>query len=983
MMLGKMFALCIGLIIASSWCYAQGIKLDGSLGANNVFNGQHVVIPQNVGKTLGRNLFHSFAKFNIATGQTVEFTGSDELQNVIARVTGHQRSVLDGTLKSSAANADFYFINPNGIIFGPNAWVDVPGSFHASTADHVTFNDAHSFYANLDNVSTLSSAKPAEFGFLGTSSVNNGLILLDGAQLAVNRYQALDLVAGNISIKSSAQRNTWLAAPGGDIRLVAMQGQGRVSLAQQNGYSVLPDSSLTQSGGHVSVDGRAGSDYATLYASGDGAGRIAVWGREVNIWDATVYADNNGFLSAAANTGIAVSAQTLNVDRSLVQADTLSDGAGGSIVINAKTLSVLNGALISADAEANGDAGNVFITTSSLNIFDEAEITSSSWAAGNAGVVDVSADTIVIDGLGRTDSTGIKTEQHLDSTGLAGAVRVNAHSITLKNHGMIGAATWSDSDAGNVRVDAEHIVIDGQGSQYSTGILSIVWQGLGSGGVVEVNAKKIDIVNGGEISANTWAQGDAGDVRVTADSLLINGHGTNFLTGIFSDAYQGSAGSAGTIKVSANLINLTDDGMISSSTRSVGDAGQIDISANTLWIDGRSAEHYSGVFSATNPGSLGDGGNLTLSVKDLVLVGKASIATFSSGEGQAGDIYINANTLTINGFANDADIGISSNAIIFTPTFNNSLHRSPGNIDLVINQWLWLNFATISIVNDIASLHPETITPGYIKITAPNIMAYNSRILAEALINAPAGAITVDSLGEMVIENSVISSETVFGSHFGNIALTSHNALLLNASSVNTQSLGGAGGAILIASNGSIELSDSSVNTTVLPPIGNSDVLIPLNGDGGAITVQAGKWLSLTHSSLATSVLNQQGDGGDINVTANSLLMQTGLMQANARSGQGGTINLNVAALISSGNSLVLGGKPVLWSPAAFGFNVIQAASESGLSGDIHLMSPQLNLSAVLANFGGPQFDSEILSGNACDETGGSTLIRLGAGGLK
>ena len=512
--------------------------------------------------------------------------------------------------------------------------------------------------------------------------------------------------------------------------------------------------------------------------------------------------------------------------------------------------------------------------------------------------------------------------------------------------------------------------------------LSIVQQGLGSGGIVEVNAKNIDIINGGEISANTWAQGDAGGVRVNTDNLFINGHGTNFLTGIFSDAYQGSTGSAGTIKVSADTINLTDDGMISSSTRSVGDAGQIDISANTLWIDGRSAQRYSGVFSATNPGSLGDGGNLNLAVKDLVLLGKASIATFSSGEGQAGDIYINANTLTINGFANDANIGISSNAIIFTPTLNNSLHRSPGNIDLVINQWLWLNFATISIVNDIVSLHPETITPGHITIIAPNILAYNSKILTEALVNAPAGVITVNSLNQMIFTNSIISSETVVGDHFGNIALSAGQSLLLNTSVVNTLSAGGAGGSIRLTSDGSIELIDSLINTIVDKPISNS-VFTPINGDGGDIFVRAGSLLNLVNSSFATSVLNQQGNGGDINVTANVLLMQTGLMQANARSGRGGTINLNIAGLVSSGNSLLLGGKPVLWTPAVFGFNVVQAASESGLSGDIHLMSPQLNLSGVLANFGGPQFETETLSGNACGDIAGSSLIHLGAGGLK
>ena len=78
------------------------------------------------------------------------FTGSDSLQNVISRVSGNNSSIIDGILKSDIKNADFYFINPNGITFNANAQVDVPAAFHVSTADKMDFgkngNPAVSFF---------------------------------------------------------------------------------------------------------------------------------------------------------------------------------------------------------------------------------------------------------------------------------------------------------------------------------------------------------------------------------------------------------------------------------------------------------------------------------------------------------------------------------------------------------------------------------------------------------------------------------------------------------------------------------------------------------------------------------------------------------------------------------------------------------------------------------------------------------------------
>jgi filamentous hemagglutinin family protein len=143
------------------------ITLDGSLGRRGSLAGPNYVIPAKVGQIRGNNLFYSFGQFNVRTDETATFTGPTTINNVISRVTGGQQSVIDGLLQSSAMpQANFYLLNPSGVLFGPNATLDVGGSFHVSTADALHFKDGEVFSTHLARESGLTMAPPAAFGFL-------------------------------------------------------------------------------------------------------------------------------------------------------------------------------------------------------------------------------------------------------------------------------------------------------------------------------------------------------------------------------------------------------------------------------------------------------------------------------------------------------------------------------------------------------------------------------------------------------------------------------------------------------------------------------------------------------------------------------------------------------------------------------------------------------------------------------------------------
>src|SRR5712691_4991902 len=162
--------LLLGVLLASGQAQVPtAIRPDGTLGtavtqSGNVYNIMGGTRPGN-----GPNLFHSFDRFSVGTNDTARFSGPSGIENILSRVTGGQQSVIDGRLQSTIPGANLYLLNPSGVLFGPNATLDVSGSFHVSTADYLRFADGATFSAHLGQESTLTVAPPAAFGFLGST----------------------------------------------------------------------------------------------------------------------------------------------------------------------------------------------------------------------------------------------------------------------------------------------------------------------------------------------------------------------------------------------------------------------------------------------------------------------------------------------------------------------------------------------------------------------------------------------------------------------------------------------------------------------------------------------------------------------------------------------------------------------------------------------------------------------------------------------
>jgi filamentous hemagglutinin family protein len=110
------------------------ITPDGTLGTAVIQNGHVYDITGGTRPSGGPNLFHSFDQFSVGTTDTARFSGPPGIENILGRVTGGQQSLIDGLLQSTIPGANLYLLNPSGVLFGPNARLDVGGSFHVSTA---------------------------------------------------------------------------------------------------------------------------------------------------------------------------------------------------------------------------------------------------------------------------------------------------------------------------------------------------------------------------------------------------------------------------------------------------------------------------------------------------------------------------------------------------------------------------------------------------------------------------------------------------------------------------------------------------------------------------------------------------------------------------------------------------------------------------------------------------------------------------------
>ena len=320
------------------------ITSDHTLGTAVTQQGNVYAITGGTRPGNGPNLFHSFDRFSVGTGDIASFRGPQTgITNILSRVTGGQRSDIDGTLRSEIPGAHLYLLNPAGVLFGPNASLDVSGSFHVSTADYLRLADGARFSARLSDTTTLSVAPPVAFGFLGPQPAP---LSVDQSILQVPEEQTLSMVGGDVRIVGGQ-----LVAPGGRIQIASVAVAGEVIPAPTGHAPDLQVDSFTRLG-------RITLSNALVDASGNGGGLVLVRGGHLLVDSTFMFADNLG----------------------------PRDGTGLGIDLGITADAVLtNGALITADSLGTGRARDLRLTAGSVRLEQGAQIGSLTFGPGQGG----------------------------------------------------------------------------------------------------------------------------------------------------------------------------------------------------------------------------------------------------------------------------------------------------------------------------------------------------------------------------------------------------------------------------------------------------------------------------------------------------------------------------------------------------------------------------------------------------------------------
>ena len=641
-----------------------------------------MTISQDLGLTRGNNLLHTFLTFNIDAGESATFTGSNDISNIIARVSGDSASQIDGLLRSTITDANLFLINPNGIAFGAGASIDVNGSVHISTADSIVFADDSRLLVSDTGASGFTTAAPAAFGF-GDAAAG---ISFDGvtiSTLETDRLSALSLVGGDINLSESS-----ITVAGGDIDVFANGGGQDVALAAGDRDLAIAELGVITISNEVFTPGKI-----DLNTSGEAAGRLSLSAAEIGLTRAFVFSDTEGNGTGGAIDVWATDALVLS-EGARITTDATGGGAGGDLSIQSASVSLsgTNTALAASTLSAGGDAGNINVVADSVSIVENAQISSVTSNASPGGDITISTGVLTMASGGQIAGQATSRGQGADVVITAtDRISIDATGTSAGEETGIRVDSinflpfFTGGDAGDIVITAPTLNLTGNAVIAAQATLP----SSGAPGAITLNVDDLVINGGSRISTLTSSSVDAGAIVINTESLQIAGSGSSIT------ATSQSSATGGSIALSGNTISVVDGATVTVNASSSGDAGDISLIAleRLAVLDGAQIKT-----NAENSG----GGNVTINVIDTIYL-RDSTVTASAGGTESDD---NGGNISI-----DPRFVILDNASIVAQ----AVAGNGGLIDLVADNY-------IADTQSFLDASSELGNDGEVRITTP----YNS-----------------------------------------------------------------------------------------------------------------------------------------------------------------------------------------------------------------------------------------------------------------
>lgn len=820
--------------------------------------------------------------------------------------------------------------------------------------------------------------------------IANGSLILDGA---INRI---------LSVSSSAK-------PGGDIRVKAR------NVAIKNGALLGTATFGTGNAGNITID-------AIETVALDGVGSDEFSSAVISQVGKSELGD-----SSRGNSGtITIRARTVSLTNSAyISTDTRGRGNAGDVAIEATDAVFLDGEDASGSVsqvystvvpEAEGNTGNITIRTGRLSVTNGAQLRTDISGTGNAGNVLIETTDAVFDGIASNGLPSAAGSQIAPGVvGNSGNLTINTRSLFVRNGAALSASTFGKGNAGNVTIRATDAVsLDGVGNNgRPSGVGSQVGPGAeGDGGNVTIDAGTVSVTNGALLSTNTFGTGDAGNVAIRAiKAVSFDGTGRNGLpSAAVSQVVFGAEGNGGNVDIQADTLSITNGALLSTTTAGKGNAGNVAVqAADTVSLDGvgRNGQSSSAV-SQVGTGAMGDGGNVTIDARRLLVTNGAALDTSTFGTGNAGSVTIQTNeSVAFDGVgSNGSPSGVGSK--VGAGAIGNGGNLNINTRSLSVTDGAQLSVGTLS-----------TGDAGNITIQAKDAVSFDgvgwtgqssgagSQVGAGA--TGDGGNLNINTRKLSVTNGAQLDVSTLGTGNAGNATIQASESVSLGGVGSNGQASGvgsqvapgasGEGGKIALQTL-SLSLFNQAVITSSSFGQGNAGDIdiqaqsvqlkdgaaiaaITASGSGGNITLNLGDWLLLRRGSLISTTAGTAqagGDGGNITLNAASGFIvavpeENSDITANAFTGRGGNVQVTAQGIFG-----------LQFRPRLTPLSDITASSEFGLNGVVTLNTPDLDPSRGLVPLPTGFVDATNLIAQQCtgrrETATTSSFYIIGRGGI-
>lgn len=951
--------------------FSQSIVPDNTLGSENSVITPNVEINNQIidlingGASRGSTLFHSFEKFSITEGQRVYFANPSDIANIFSRVTGNNHSDIFGTL-GVLGDANLYLLNPNGIIFGPNASLDVAGSFAASTSGGVVFDNGYTFSAtNPDSPPLLTVTTPlgisqwltptGEITSTGNLSAGQDLsfigqtIDLEGGQLTAG--SDLKLKASELLTIQDTATNPFIAMAGGEF--VAQGNQGLTlsilnhanSGLSSNGNMTLRSANDIQLDGHYAtngqfsveqLDGTPGNSFAAddpiVLAVGDvklgnyqGASLHILAGGSVELGTVTI--NNTGPTASTINSNNNTLIPGTNTPYSALSDVTLSDGT--SVSVNGDSQATLD-VRAGIDWTQTPFTGVPGIPTPTDIPSGSVTFETPSFSGSNISVGKIE--------IAQSNGLVLLTNQYRPNLALPdGSIQVES---------IITAADKLETLLPTFELGGD-ISIDARGELSIAANAEILSVGL-VGGKVTMNSGASILFNDSskiESVSFTLANGLGGDISLTAPTIQLTNN--NEVETLYLGAEQGGA-----INISAHTLSLKQGSRINTATAGIGNAGVVNVEADSITL-----ENDSTISSETSFVRGGNAGDVAVTTRTLRATNGSQIFSSTAGVGNAGNVSVIATeSIKLIGTSVDKSSGITSTVFpdlsdlsaVADFLFPMGIRQGNGNAGMVSVETSKL---LLEDGGQIQTTTRGTGNAGRIDVNADEIeikgavlgpnFPIPSGILSEVAPTSKGQGndITINTNQLAVTDGGFISASTSgqsdaeTGSNAGNITIDVTGAAIFDGdkggdfdpSGVFVGTLAGATGA-----GGTLTINAASLSVTNGAQL---EALTESSEDAGKIFVNANSIRLFGEDTglFSNAAEGSSGDGGLIEVTGNALILKDGaqISTDTAGTGDAGNTVINVDNVIT-----IMGEDTGIFSSTA--------SASAGKSGSIFIADPEL-----------------------------------------